>query len=173
MSPFDDLRVYSATPWTFNPERNYIASERHGGYFKPVGLWVSVGNDWERWCRGDEYGWPEAHRYVTRIELGDTSRVLAVTDNTQLLAFTDEFAFGRHAEHEWQRGYIRWPEVARQFAGIVIAPYMWEHRLNGRASDWYYPWDCASGCIWDLSTVAAATPAPDLVNPEALADVAA
>lgn len=32
------------------------------------------------------------------------------------------------------------------------APYQWECRLD-RDTFWYYSWDCASACIWNLQAV--------------------
>ena len=44
-----------------------------------------------------------------------------------------------------------WGYLATQYQGLIIAPYLWDLRLFGPA--WYYGWDCASGCIWDLTAV--------------------
>jgi len=48
---------------------------------------------------------------------------------------------------------IAWSLVADEYQGIVIAPYVWSRRLCYGAN-WYYSWDCASGCVWDASAVA-------------------
>lgn len=51
---------------------------------------------------------------------------------------------------------IDWFQVVRNFPGIIIAPYLWERRNSNRSnwdSCWYYGWDCASGCIWDLRCI--------------------
>lgn len=45
---------------------------------------------------------------------------------------------------------IDWSAVAAQYGGILIAPYQWKRRLE---LTWYYGWDCASGCAWDLSLI--------------------
>jgi hypothetical protein len=47
---------------------------------------------------------------------------------------------------------IEWRKVAERFDGIIIAPYIWQRRLDLESS-WYYSWDCASGCIWNASAV--------------------
>jgi hypothetical protein len=31
---------------------------------------------------------------------------------------------------------------------LLITPYIWSCRLD---FNWYYTWDCASGCFWDVS----------------------
>jgi hypothetical protein len=47
---------------------------------------------------------------------------------------------------------IDWSKVAKDFDGIVITPYLWERRLDHHVN-WYYGWDCASGCIWNTSVI--------------------
>lgn len=42
---------------------------------------------------------------------------------------------------------IDWRQVAEQYDGVEIAPYLWQCRLTGPAR-WYYGWDCASGVTW-------------------------
>jgi len=37
--------------------------------------------------------------------------------------------------------------VSKEYDGIEIAPYQWDARLS---LIWYYGWDVASGCIWNL-----------------------
>ena len=57
---------------------------------------------------------------------------------------------------EFEADYLEpnWAPTAAQYAGVIIAPYQWERRLDGDASDWYYGWDCASGCIWNADAIA-------------------
>jgi hypothetical protein len=45
---------------------------------------------------------------------------------------------------------IDWKKVAKEYSGIEICPYIGEQRLK---FSWYYPWDVASGCVWDNSAV--------------------
>ena len=47
---------------------------------------------------------------------------------------------------------IDWHAVAQAYAGIEIAPYCWSLRFEYEFL-WYYGWDCASGCVWELSAV--------------------
>ena len=54
-------------------------------------------------------------------------------------------------------GYIReegesidWKKVASKYDGIEINPYQFEARYQYL---WYYGWDVASGCIWNLKSV--------------------
>ena len=47
---------------------------------------------------------------------------------------------------------IDWAEVASKYDGIIISPYQWSLRLDMEMM-WYYGWDCASGCIWNISAI--------------------
>ncbi len=47
---------------------------------------------------------------------------------------------------------LEWDKVKDKYQGIIIAPYQWECRL-ALETCWYYGWDCASGCIWDLDCI--------------------
>ena len=45
---------------------------------------------------------------------------------------------------------IDWAEVAKDYQGVLITPYLEERRTRY----WYNTWDCASGCIWDTTCMA-------------------
>lgn len=47
---------------------------------------------------------------------------------------------------------IDWPRVAAVYDGIEIPRYIYQCRLE-RGVIWYYGWDCASGCVWNLDRV--------------------
>ena len=38
---------------------------------------------------------------------------------------------------------------------MFITPYQWELRFE---LDWYYGWDVASGCVWNLSVIESMEP---------------
>jgi len=54
---------------------------------------------------------------------------------------------------------IDWEAVAKRYTGIEIEPYNWERRNSGPNNNysmsmlWYYGWDCASGCVWELDAL--------------------
>ena len=119
-------------PWrTYTQERTY----------KPTGFWVSVDDEWMNWVR-DNWDWPDHPTVDVGIDL---SRVLVVDSQEKFLAFSNTIT-----KDDFNN--IHWYEVASAYDGIVIAPYQLTHRLSTEHA-WYYPWDCASGCIWNLSAV--------------------
>lgn len=117
---------------------------------KPRGLWVSVDgeDDWQRWCQSEMPQWMEnVRRY--RITLVESPRVLVLTSPCDLYDLQRQY--GKRAEDRWQETYIDWHAVACEHHGIIIAPYQWSCRME---IDWYYGWDCASGCIWNADAIA-------------------
>lgn len=132
-----------------------------GRGFKPSGLWVSVDgpDDWRAWCEGEGWGLDRLrHRFV--VTLTETARLLVITSPDELRAFDAEF--GESGQRSW---HVAWDAVAREWQGIIIAPYLWECRLSDPA--WYYCWDCASGCIWDASAIASVALLETCVPPPA------
>lgn len=127
--------------FVFDANRTYAQG---GPYqFKPHGFWLSVDDDWRRWCTDEQTGYADANPVTFSV---DTGVCLWLKDVDDIDRFHAEF-FG-----STRRG-IDWVSVSRLYAGLIIAPYQWRRRLDGAASDWYYGWDCASACVWDLSVL--------------------
>lgn len=134
--------------WVFNPEWVY---EQPVTNHKPRGLWLSVDDDWRRWAEDGGLGWVGDDGVEFDVDL---DRCVVVSSVDELDRFHDQWYQDWRQQPRYRSG-IRWAAVAQQYSGIVIAPYLQQRRLDGAASDWYYPWDCASGCVWDLTAVRA------------------
>jgi hypothetical protein len=118
---------------------------------KPNGLWLSVDGDWQRWLEDEGYTEDPAWG-LDSVEVHlDAERCLWLSTVAELDDFHDHYA--RPFGHYDSIYHVEWPVVAQGYAGIIIAPYLWGRRLEGAASSWYYGWDCASACVWDLSAV--------------------
>ena len=128
------------------------------GQMKPVGVWLSVGRSWQRWCESEEFN---LNRLVVvhRVTV-DLTNILRLKSAEDIDAFTTKYR-DRHAISEYRS--IQWDSVAEHYSGILIAPYCWERRL-ARHSSWYYTWDCASGCVWDFSAIQAVEVSPQSVG---------
>lgn len=113
--------------------------------FKPVGFWYGVDGDWERWCRGEQWGL-HGEMFEHELALGK-ERLLVLSSASDIDSFHDEFKGELFPGCKYFE-YVDWQRVAERWDGIEIAPYQWDRRLNGAAHTWYYAWDCASGCIW-------------------------
>lgn len=130
---------------------------RSATLFKPRGLWVSVEgeDDWLTWCLSEGFA-PQNLAFVHEIVLSPSARLIHLSGADQIDEFTRAYGLTDLASYGLSglaQGYaIDWCRLADEYQGIIIAPYVWERRLKGGAR-WYYPWDCASGCIWDAAAV--------------------
>lgn len=117
--------------------------------FKPIGLWISDQSEprnWFDWCLDEEYHLDIlAFAYI--VELKANPNILFITSLEELKAFSIRFYAPDY--------YIDWPKVRANYAGIVISPYRYDAR-----NVWYYGWDVASGCIWDISAISSFTLLP-------------
>ena len=108
-------------------------------------------DDWASWCRGADFR-TDRLTFKSEVVVRPESPILIASNSTDITAICSLYgkrSFGHHLI-----ATIDWPTIAVHYAGVVIAPYNWEHRLS-LDSFWYYGWDCASGCIWDLSVLGA------------------
>lgn len=121
--------------------------------WKPKGLWISIegDDDWKEWCTSNDFGNLDC---VTEIKLQPNANIFWVEGPKELDRFHEKFGVLLHARLEFKFTPINWSAVAQKFHGIIIAPYIWSRRYESPVSDWYYAWDCASGCIWNKDAIA-------------------
>lgn len=140
-------RADLAEPWLFQSDRGYEQRDRPDA--KPRGFWLSVDDDWRRWCESEEMGhWVAGGTVEFAV---DTERLLILDTPYDI----DQFTKGYQPEGEnpaYKMCLIDWQRVADRYAGIIIAPYQWSRRYE-MSTMWYYGWDCASACFWDLSVL--------------------
>ena len=131
--------------WTFDPERSYT-NDYEGGR-KPGGLWLSdeTGLGWKQWCVAEHYS-PCSYRHDFEV---DVTGVIHLKSFSEILAFTGTYILDRESRY-LQR--IDWSRVKNSACGLVITPFNYDAHWFEDAS-WYYGWDCASGCFWDLSVL--------------------
>lgn len=147
-----ELSHYTEEPLIFDPARVYEQGNTING--KPRGMWVSIDGEygWPEWCREENWGVERlAHR--TPVTLAPDAKVLVMGSLTDLLGFTERYGYTA-----WGMVSIDWARVAQDYDGVIITPYLWAARLDDRTF-WYYGWDCASGCIWNLDALLVGTPA--------------
>ena len=162
-TPNMELRRYTPEQQPIGKDYRYLnaAGERvECPIGKPMGSWISVPGewDWPSWCRAEEFSLANL-AYCHTYEL-DTTNVKMVSGLEQMIEFHREWGVEMEplsGSPQYKRWNIRWADLSRQYAGIVISPYVWECRLGSvdslecvtnDISNWYYGWDCASGCIW-------------------------
>jgi hypothetical protein len=130
-----------------------VSFPEQGASYKPKGTWYGLGDSWSEWVQGNMPQWETDYAHVLEI---DSSRILKIKNYNELLEFTEKYGiddvFGSTFEGKPVKDKIDWAKVKEDYAGIEIAPYIAEGRLNPLTS-WYYTWDVASGAIWDSSAV--------------------
>jgi len=147
------LYHYSEEPFVFDPSRVYPQDDVP--MFKPRGLWLSVETDdedsfgWRDWCDRENFR-RHALTHRTELTLLPDVHVLHIDRSSALLDFTRRYR--TTVEEELSYRMIDWTAVTRDYAGLIIAPYDWDLRLDHRTT-WYYAWDCASACIWECSVL--------------------
>lgn len=137
--------------WAFEA-RGYVQDDPFGDTIgKPVGLWLSIDgpDDWPSWCSSESHG-VERLAYRHAFEMTEPERVLHLSNPGAVEGLSERFPV--IGQREYSFAMISWRDIAREYAGIIIAPYQWQCRLEHRTR-WYYSWDCASGCVWDLSAI--------------------
>ena len=162
---YSDVRLYNPRPTT-NP----------GDQGRPCGLWVSIGDAWlnsQREQALTEVGsdhYPHNFRYANEINVRQNHGILVITNAGQFEAFNKAYSEPRerNPDGEVTRG-IRWGQVLQNHPGIIIAPYLEvKAQRTGKSgillpvaeSEWYYTWEVACGCIWNVSIIANITPTP-------------
>lgn len=138
------LSHFTNKKFIFNPQQEYHLTFN---YDKPHGLWLSNEQDlgWRQWCRTQN--WNKTNLRCHAKFKCDLTNWLVLASTEELLAFTQKYQL---CENDTSR--LNWIQVQQDYQGILISPYQWACRLNKKCR-WYYGWDCASACVWDLSTI--------------------
>jgi len=150
-------------------DTDYSKAKGEHGHFKPIGLWITPygqEDNWFEWSMGEEFRISKLN-YVHDVELAACANILRITSVEGLDAFSQEYAIDLFSNNQkaispttgerlesWM--YCDWPRLAKIYDGIMISPYQWSRRHmthNGSKTDWYYSWDCASGCIWNARAI--------------------
>ena len=160
------LMHYTESPLVYDPDRTYVQNDVRI-FGKPVGFWVSVEgeDDWPSWCTDNDFMVNSlAHPHEVALAPGHNVLLLPTVEDVR--SFHTNFSVedpldGKIGptrltqEYIWKSRPIDWTRVAAQYDGLIIAPYQWPCRMK---YDWYYGWDAASGCIWNLSAIASVSP---------------
>ncbi len=121
--------------------------DSNSAFEKPKGLWISVEGwddcSWKDWCEAESF---ELGSFVYEIRLRPMANILVITTSSQL----DQFDKQHKTKAKIFGTCIPWNKIAEIWQGIIIAPYC---RQRSFSIDWYYYWDCSSGCIWDSEAI--------------------
>jgi hypothetical protein len=130
-----NLIHYSSNPELKLNPISYLQEINH----KPIGLWFSIETEWADWCTSEEFCLDKL-KYEYLIKLKPSNNILHLKTPEDL----DKFTYLYKSIFN-----INWPKLSQEYSGIIIAPYQYSRRFL----IWYYGWDCASGCIWNLDCI--------------------
>ena len=147
-----DLKHYSDKPnLILEPLYNKGISTQSEHSRKPSGFWVSISESWKtfweqesNYCQAPEM--LDNLKYCYDIKLSDDINILLIDTPEKMLEFND------HYGTKYGNTLINWKSLAYDYQGIILPSYFDMYRLNSDL-EWYYTWDCASGCIWDISCI--------------------
>lgn len=141
-----NLSHYHRTPVVLN--RSEVYEQKTGP--KPNGLWVSVDGemDWKAFCQGENF---RTERLATRhkVTLAPDASIWYIQEPSHFNGVPAQPLLSTMPNLKFD---IPWKRIAQDWQGVIIAPYQWGLRM-APGFEWYYGWDCASGCIWDLSAI--------------------
>ena len=148
MSEEMTLLHHTAEPLVFDRDRVYDQTKRDD---KPDGFWVSVEGeqDWREWCESEQWGLDRL-AVDNVVTLRDDANILYVETVEDLIHLDKRFGVSAGSVSLSRNYGMAWGSILRQYDGIIIAPYQWSVRTDIM---WYYGWDCASGCIWNLRAI--------------------
>ena len=120
---------------------------------KPHGFWISVEDyaddiNWFDWCKSQSFRISHL-QYRYSVLLAPDVNILLLNTANLIDHFSNIYV---RADVNKSMQMINWKLVKDQYDGIIIAPYQWSRRFCPYIT-WYYVWDCASGCIWNLDKV--------------------
>lgn len=129
-------------------------TDEYNPYHKPKGLWITDDSEynWERWVREEDFC---TEKFVCKSQIDlDLTDIHWIKNLRQFDAFNKKFSMETKALGlpRLVDKTINWQLVASHYKGVIITPYQGQRRLN-RNCNWYYGWDVASGCIWNISAV--------------------
>lgn len=142
----DDMRItMTKNPLDLDINRKYSQEVN----MKPHGFWYGFGTEWIDWCKSEMPEW--VGKYFYRVDIG-SSNVLKIKSALELINFTKQYEVNKYPDLPFfhRHMFIDWTSVANKYDGIEIAPYQYSTKYDYM---WYYGWDVASGCIWNLKNV--------------------
>lgn len=118
---------------------------------KPDGLWLSP------LCLDS---WADYHNQYLADFNNPTCMYDVIVDFADVLVISNATEFDEFTEKSSDKWGVSWPTITGRYKGISIIPYLWSRRYV----PWYYPWDCKSVCIWDLSAILSIESTQELNN---------
>lgn len=137
-----DMRIHMSKDPIYKLEKRHYIQRPDD---KPDGFWYGFGEEWIEWT--ETAGQELKGEYIYEVDING-SNILQIKDYSELTEFTKEYGSSKQIVP----GVIfsmDWPRIEFKYDGIEINPYIYQARMDQKTL-WYYSWDVASGCIWNL-----------------------
>ena len=143
------LTHFSKNEFSFDPKREYSINRKRSPL--PDGIWLSdeSQNGWQKFCIENDF-LIEKLKYKTifSVELESIKHLQSKDD---LSIFCKTFQINESVDHDFLN--INWQSVKKRYKGLLISPYNSDYSLEEKYLEWHSKWDCASACIWDLTSL--------------------
>lgn len=118
---------------------------------KPNGLWYGAGTEWIDWVMSNAPQWRQQHVFEI---LPNYSTIKRITNSKEMVEFNNEYSHLLEPDEKYKFRQIDWINVAQNYDGIEIAPYIYDSEVrHNQEFFWYWGWDVASGCIWNKNAI--------------------
>jgi len=141
------MKLYHYTRKAFKLNKNQVYYSTNNLTYKPNGLWVSVGNSWKNWCYDEDWN-KGGFKYTYEIILKPTAKILIINTLQKLDNFYNKYKIDESHCKSPKYFDINWIKLSFKYDGIIITKYFYQRRFEYH---WYYGWDVASGCLWNLN----------------------
>ena len=119
---------------------------RKRGPAKPVALWLSVEDAWERWCYRENI-FLDRVAWRRQVTIRPDARVALIDNQSAAFdGFTDRYADPDEDEFR----VPDWPRVATDLDVLILWPWEWPQASHYR---WDQAWDCPSGVVFTPDAV--------------------
>jgi len=125
------------------------SEQKYSPEFKPQGIWYQVDNSWRDWCSSEMPHWLADYKHEFLFDI-DYTNIYVISNEQELREFTTNYQKKIQSDYPYKA--IDWRTLAKEYKGIEIPNYLYSCRME-REFLWYYGWDVASGCIWDVSAI--------------------
>lgn len=129
---------------------------------KPNGLWLSVDNGWENWCKSEQPEWIGKDKTLHHFELTDDVNLFVIDSKEKFLDKFDELTkndeISAELNDKLSQSFILklctlcptfHKKLSKEYDGIYLTrEVFYEYRLKD-GGFYFYPWDCASICLWN------------------------
>lgn len=146
-----DYKYYHYSNKPLVIDKKYKVYNSKGAINKPSGLWISVNDEWKKWCIEENFHIEELYTQ-NEIKILDFSKIFISNTIEDIKSFKDKYS-----KLDSLIIFIDWQKVMKDYDGIIIHNFYdlkyKDDLLYDEKFMWLYSWDIPSGCIWNLNII--------------------